>query len=33
VAPERPWIDPETGLLCKQIKVFSNVTGSYCSND
>jgi hypothetical protein len=33
VAPERTWIDPDTGLLCKQIKVFGNVTGSYCSND
>jgi hypothetical protein len=32
-APEHTWIDPDTGLLCKQIKVFGNVNGSYCSND
>jgi hypothetical protein len=33
VAPERTWVDPDTRLLCKQIKVFGNITGSYCSND
>src|SRR5436190_18141915 len=28
---EHTWTDPETGLLCKEIKVFG-VTGSHCSN-
>jgi hypothetical protein len=28
---EHTWTDPETGLLCKEIKVFG-VTGSECSN-
>ena len=33
VAPERTWIDPDTGLLCKDLKSNGNVFGSYCSND
>jgi hypothetical protein len=28
---EHTWTDPETGLLCKEIKFFG-VTGSHCSN-
>jgi hypothetical protein len=33
VVPERTWIDPDTGLLCKDLKSNGNVFGSYCSND
>jgi hypothetical protein len=34
VAPERTWIDPDTGLLCKDLKGSDGrAFGSYCSND
>jgi hypothetical protein len=34
VAPERTWIDPDTGLLCKDLKASNgSAFGSYCSND
>jgi hypothetical protein len=33
VAPERTWIDPDSGLLCKDLKANGTVIGSYCSND
>jgi hypothetical protein len=28
---EHTWRDPETGLVCKEFKVFG-ITGSHCSN-
>jgi hypothetical protein len=33
VAPEHTWIDPDTGLHCKDMKASGTVIGSYCSND
>lgn len=29
---EKTWIDPETGLTCRDMKAFGNVIGSNCSN-
>jgi hypothetical protein len=33
VSREHTWIDPDTGLLCKNIKIFGTVGATYCSND